>query len=192
VDAISTDVGGSHMVAVTGDGRTLYTGDMQSGTVSRLDVESRSKVRSYEVPAQPEAITVSRDGSQVWVGSNAEGFVSVVDTDTGEVDSRLSGFQWPYRILILEERDLVVIPDLRRSVVRFVEYGARSDLGTLDLPGEGPQGVALNGDRSVLFLSLSGVGQIAVIDLESREVVRRLDAGPTPDGIGWSPLVVGR
>jgi DNA-binding beta-propeller fold protein YncE len=190
--AISTGVGGSHMVAVTSDGSTLYTGDMQAGTVSRLDVASRSKSRSYQVPATPEAITVSPDGSQVWAGSNARGLVSVVDTETGEVDSGLSGFEWPYRILILEERDLVVIPDMGLSAVRFVNYSARSDIETLQLPGEGPQGVALTRDRGTLFLSLSRSGQVAVIDLASRRIVRRIEAGPSPDGIGWSPLLVRR
>jgi DNA-binding beta-propeller fold protein YncE len=178
------------MVAVTGDGTTLYTGDMGAGTVSRLDVMSRSKTRSYGVPATPEAITVSPDGSQVWVGSNAQGLVSVVDTETGEVDSRLAGFEWPYRILILADRDLVVIPDMGRSVLRFVSYSARSDVETLELPGEGPQGVALTRDRGTIFLSLSNSGQVAVIDLDTRRLVRRIDAGPSPDGIGWSPLVV--
>jgi DNA-binding beta-propeller fold protein YncE len=190
--AIETEAGGSHMVAVTGDGATLYTGDMQAGTVSRLDVASRTKTGSYDVPATPEAITVSRDGSQVWVGSNARGLVSVIDTETGAVDSRLAGFEWPYRILILEDRDLVVIPDMGRSFVRFVRYSSRSDIETLELPGEGPQGVALTRDRGTLFLSLSESGQVAVIDLDSRRIVRRIEAGPTPDGIGWSPLVVGR
>lgn len=190
--AISTGVGGSHMVAVTGDGSTLYTGDIQAGTVSRLDVASKSKVRSYDVPPQPEAITVTRDGSEVWAGSNSEGRVSVVDTETGAVDSRLSGFEWPYRILIVEERDLVIIPDLGRSVVRFIEYGSRRDLETLELPGDDPQGVALTHDRGTLFLSLSSAGQVAVIDLETRQVVRRIEAGPTPDGIGWSPVVLER
>lgn len=191
VAAIPTRADGSHMVAVTGDGTTLYTGDIGEGTVSRLDVASRSKTRNYRVPAQPEAITVSEDGSQLWVGSNAEGYVSVVDTETGEVDSTLSGFQWPYRILILEERDLVVIPDLRRSVVRFVDYDERRDIETLSLPGEGPQGVFATPDGETLFLSLSASGQVAVIDLDTREIVRRIDVGPTPDGIGWSPVVVG-
>ena len=93
VGAVSTEAGGSHMVAVTGDGATLYTGDMQSGTVSRLDVASMTKARSYDVPPQPEAVTVSRDGRHVWVGSNAEGLVSVVDTETGDVSSPLSSFQ---------------------------------------------------------------------------------------------------
>ena len=190
VGSIDTGADGSHMVAVTGDGAHVYTGDIGSGTVTQLDVATMTRSGSFPVPDQPEAITVSRDGSQVWVGSNAEGFVSVVDPGTGEVASPLSGFQWPYRILIVEERDLVVIPDLRRSVVRFVEYSSRSDLETMPLPGEGPQGVALTHDKGTLFLSLSQAGQVAVIDLETREIVRRIDAGPTPDGIGWTPLVL--
>lgn len=190
VGAIETRAGGSHMVAVTGDGETLYTGDIQDGTVSQLNVASAVRTRSFEVPAQPEAITVSEDGTQVWVGSNAEGRVSVVDTRSGDVDSRLSGFSWPYRILIVEKHDLVVIPDLNLNIVRFVDYTDRTEIETLQLPDQGPQGVALTHDRDTLFLSLSEAGQVAVIDLVTREVVRRIEAGPTPDGIGWSPLVV--
>lgn len=192
VAAIPTRADGSHMVAVTGSGETLYTGDMGAGTVSRLDVATRSKTRSYAVPATPEAITVSDDGSQVWVGSNAEGHVSIVDTESGAVDSALSGFQWPYRILILEDRNLVVIPDLRRSHVRFIDYANRRDISRLDLPGEGPQGVFVTPDGSTLFLSLSQSGQVAVIDVDTREIVRRIDVGATPDGIGWSPVVLTR
>jgi DNA-binding beta-propeller fold protein YncE len=190
VGVIATRAGGSHMVAVTDDGATLFTGDMQAATVSRLDVATRTRTGTFRVPAQPEAITVTGDGTQVWVGSNAEGRVSVVDTRTGDVDSRLSGFSWPYRILIVEEHDLVVIPDLRLNVVRFVEFGTRRDISSLDLPGQGPQGVALTHDRGTLFLSLSSAGQVAVIDLATRRVVRRIDAGATPDGIGWSPVVL--
>ena len=84
----------------------------------------------------------------------------------------------------------MVIPDLRRSVVRFVDLESRTDLETLELPGDGPQGVALSGDRGTLFLSLSAAGEVAVIDLSTREVVRRIPAGATPDGIGWSPVVL--
>lgn len=190
VGTIPTGADGSHMVAVTGDGSTLYTGDIGDGTVSRFDVASRSKTRSYGVPAQPEAITVNDAGTEVWVGSNAEGFVSIVDPESGTVNSALSGFEWPYRILIVEELDLVVIPDLSRHIVRFVDYEERTDFQALELPGEGPQGVALTDDRSTLFLSLSQSGQVAVIDLETLEIVRRIDVGPTPDGVGWSPVVV--
>jgi len=189
---IATDAQGSHMVAVTGDGRTLYTGDIGSGTVSRLDVASRRKTASFSVPAQPEAITVTREGTQVWVGSNAEGVVSVVDPATGGVAPALSGFSWPYRILVLEERGLVVIPDLGAHSVRFVDLRTRDEMDRIELPGEGPQGVTCTPDEGTLFLSLSQSGEVAVIDVATRRIVRRLAAGPTPDGIGWSPLVLRR
>jgi DNA-binding beta-propeller fold protein YncE len=190
VGAIPTGVGGSHMVAVTGDGSTLYTGDMQAATVSRLDVGTLSKTASFAVPAQPEAITVTRDGAQVWVGSNAEERVSVVDTESGEVAATIPGFSWPYRILIVEEHAVVVIPDMRLNVVRFIDFTDHREVGRIELPGEGPQGVVVTPDRGTIFLSLSASDQVAVIDLATRRVVRRLDAGPTPDGIGWSPIVL--
>jgi DNA-binding beta-propeller fold protein YncE len=190
--AIATNAAGSHMVAVTADGSTLFTGDIGAGTVSRLDVASREKTADFAVPAQPEAITVSRDGTQVWVGSNAEGVVSVVRPESGRVETDLSGFQWPYRILILEDRGVVVIPDLALNVVRFVDYATHAEVGRLELPGEGPQGITVTPDGGTLFLSLSASGQVAVIDLGSRRIVRRLQAGRTPDGIGWSPLVLAR
>lgn len=190
--AIATNAAGSHMVAVTGDGSTLYTGDIGAGTVSRLDVASRRKTAEFAVPAQPEAITVSRDGGQVWVGSNAEGVVSVVRPAAGSVEPALTGFQWPYRIRILEDRGIVVIPDLSLHVVRFVDYATHEEVDRLELPGEGPQGITVTPDGGTLFLSLSASGQVAVIDLDTRRVVRRLEAGRTPDGIGWSPRVTTR
>ena len=73
------------MVAVTGDGSTLYTGDMQASTVSRLDVAAMRKTASFDVPTTPEAITVTRDGREVWVGSNDEQVVSVLDAMSGEL-----------------------------------------------------------------------------------------------------------
>lgn len=190
VRAIPTGAGGSHMVAATGDGSTLFTGNMADGTVSRLDVASGELVESWSVPPTPEAITVSRDGGEVWVGSNDEGLVSVLDTGTGQVTSPLEDFQWPYRILLVPERGLAVIPDLRGEEVRFVDLETRDEREVLELPGAAPQGVALTGDRGTLFLSLSARGRVAIIDLESLAVVRTLEVGPTPDGVAWSPLVV--
>jgi len=189
--AIPTAADGSHMVAVTGDGSTFYTGDMQASTVSRLDVASMRKTASFSVPTTPEAITVTPDGAEVWVGSNAQERVSVVDTGSGEIVATIPGFSWPYRILIVSEQDLVVVPDMRLEVVRFIDFDERRVIESIDVPGQGPQGVALTADRGTLFLSMSAAGEVAVIDLERRRIVRRIAAGPTPDGIGWSPLVLG-
>jgi len=48
--------------------------------------------------------------------------------------------------------------------------------------------VALHPDDRTLFLSLSGQNRIAVIDIETRQIMGYLPAGSAPDGIGYSMM----
>src|SRR5690606_29065023 len=81
--AVGTQHAGSHMVGVTRDGKWAYTGDMGSHTVTQIDLSTRQYVRSWSVPEVPEAINVTPDGKEVWVGSNRTGKVTVLDPATG-------------------------------------------------------------------------------------------------------------
>ena len=185
--ALRTGQGGSHMLAVTGDGRTIYTGNISDNTVTELDAVEGQR-RLFQVPEQPEAITVSADGSEVWVGSNAHGSVSVVHTQDGSLETPLSGFGFPYRILLIEDRGSVVVPDARENTLRVFERASRREIGRLEFPGAAPQGVTVTPDGRWLFQSLSAEGRVAVVDLESLEVVRHVETGAGPDGLAWSPL----
>ena len=188
VGAVSTEAGGSHMLAVTEDGERVFTGDMQSNTVTALDLAAGGVERAYPVPERPEAVMVSADGSAVWVGSNAEARVSRLDPESGEVRTILEDVQWPYRILLVPSRDLVVVPDLRGHAIRFSRMSTGEELPPLDMPG-GPQGITVTPDERALFLSLSERDEVAVIDLETGTVIRRIATGRAPDGIQWSPVV---
>ena len=186
---IPTGHPGSHMLAMVGDGETIYTSNMGDATVGELDVAGGELVRSVGVPARPEAIGVTNDGSEVWVGSNEQGTVSVVRPGTSEVETALAGFEWPYRILFTPDRRLVLIPDLGRNELRIVDRVSREELARLEFPGARPQGITLDDDASHAFLSLADEGRMVVIDLERREVVRSIDTGPTPDGVAFTTRV---
>lgn len=187
--AIPTQNPGSHMVAVTGDGRRAWTGDMQSNTVSELDVAAGTYVRSIPVPNRPEAINVTPDGREVWVGSNQTGKVSVVDPAIGSVTTVAEGVTWPYRVLFTPDTKTVVIPDLGNHEVRFLDRATRKELSRLSLPGAGPQGVTMTPDGRYLLESLSAQAQVVVIDMRTRAVVGHIPAGQTPDGIAYTPNV---
>lgn len=184
--AIPTTQRGSHMVGVTADGRRGYTGNIADNTISELDLMGGRFIRTFEVPAQPEAINVTPDGAEVWVGSNQTGRVSVVDPSSGTVSTAAEGFGWPYRVLFTPDLRTVVLPDLRGNEVRFLDRASRRELGRLSLPGAGPQGVTVTPDGRWLFLSLSQEATVAIIDVRTREVVRRLDVGETPDGLAYA------
>jgi len=141
------------------------------------------------VPAQPEAINVTPDGREVWVGSNATGFVSVVDTRTGAVSTAAEGFGWPYRVLYSPDNRLVVMPDLRKEELRFIDRASRKELGRLTLTGKAPQGIIFSPDGKYVFLSYSQDATVAIIDVAARKVLGEIKAGETPDGVVYTPNV---
>lgn len=187
--AIPTQGNGSHMVGVTADGAKGYTGNMGSNTVSELDLSAGTFVRSWPVPATPEAINVTPDGSEVWVGSNATGRVSVVNPATGAVTTAAEGFGWPYRVLFTPDAQTVLLPDLRNEVLRFVERAGHREVGRIAFPGGGPQGITITPDGRYALQSLSRQARVAIVDMSTRAVVGHLAAGETPDGIAYTARV---
>jgi DNA-binding beta-propeller fold protein YncE len=183
---IPTNQAGSHMVGITADGTRGWTGDIGSNTVSELDLIRGVSVRTVAVPAQPEAINVTPDGKEVWVGSNATGKVSVVNSATGEVSTAAEGFGWPYRVLYSPDTRTVLMPDLRKEELRFIDRASRKELARLALPGKGPQGITLTPDGTYAFLSFSTGAAVAIIDVAQRKIVGELKAGETPDGVVYT------
>ena len=191
VHTLSTDQRGSHMLAITGDGATIYTGNIADATVTELDMETGRRTDLFSTPPQPEAIAVTADGNEVWVGSNSEGKVSVIDTETGQIDAAIEGFTWPYRILFTPDNRHVLVPDFRAHQLWIIDRDAREVLEVMQFDGAGPQGIVLSPDGKLVFHSMSLEDRIAVIDLEARSIVRYLTAGANPDGVAYTELVVG-
>jgi len=189
VRAIPTGQNTSHMLAITGDARTIWTGNIRSNTVSELDVSRGTAVRTLPVPPQPEAITVSLAGDEVWVGSNTEGVVSVLSTRDGVVETAARGLGWPYRILITPDQRHALIPDYRGGVLRILDRASRAERGRIALTG-GPQGITVTPDSKTAFVALSQEDRVAIIDLESLTIAGYVPAGSQPDGVAFSRLEI--
>ncbi len=185
--AISTNAEGSHMLALVGDGSVVYTSNLRDDTISEMDVATGAMKRVINTPPQPEAIGVTPSGSEVWVGSNADGTFTVIDAASGTTRGTIEGFGFPYRVLFTPDERLAIMPDFRGNQLRIVNRETLEELKRFDFPGGGPQGVTLSGDGKTLYLSLARAGEVVAIDLDSFEEIRRYDVGPTPDGIGWGP-----
>ena len=189
VRAVPTTQKLPHMVAVPANGRLAYTGNMESHTVSEVDLTTGRFVRMWTVPETPEAIGVTADGKEVWVGSNKTGVVSVIDPATGKVSAAAEGLQWPYRILFSPDGKTVLLPDLRREELRFLDRASRKELGRLSFPAGAPQGITITPDGKYALESLSGQARVVIIEMATRRVVGYLAAGDTPDGIAYTTKV---
>ncbi|NNK49757.1 MAG: hypothetical protein HKP01_12860 [Gemmatimonadetes bacterium] len=190
VSELPTEGDVSHMLAIPGSADLIYTSDIRDATVTEIEVARGASVRKFKVPVTPEAVGVTPDGSEVWVGSNDLGVVSVVDTQSGEVTQALEGFGWPYRIVFSEDGRTALLPDLRGNELRIVDVESRSETARVSFPDAGPQSVVFSADGKYVFQTLSLQDRVAVIELESGAVIGYLPAGTRPDGVAHTARVI--
>lgn len=188
--SVATSGRGSHMVALAENGELAFTSNLGSNNVSVVNLVRGRMQAAFRVPGRPEAITVNKPVTEIWVGSNDEGVVSVLNSATGKVEAQWSGFSWPYRILLSNDERIAVIPDMNNNDLRFIDAVNKLEIGKIELGEVSPQGIIFHPNDRLLFLSLAGKDKVLVIDRESHEILGEYETGSAPDGIGYSPLIL--
>jgi YVTN family beta-propeller protein len=186
LSAIPTEAMGSHMVAVTGDGKRAFTANIGSGGASEIDIPGAKFVRSIPVAPRVEGIAVVPDGSTVWAGSNTNGTVSVIDTRTAQIVETLTGFMLPYRLAASADGRLVIICDAQGDKIHVADVALRKVIWSLGGLGS-PRGVNIAADGKTAFVTLAADQSVAIIDLETRSLARKIRVGASPDGVWYGP-----
>lgn len=190
----------SHMVAVPPAGPAIaFTANIADATVSQVDLAHPGAPRVLPVARQPEGIAVSPDAGTVWVGSNGDKIVVVMDARTGQAVDTLSGFGMPYRMAITPDGRTAVVTDPVRGEVRIFDATTRKQralvpmapdslVATAEVPGSAsPEGVAVSRDSRWAFVTLQGRNRAIAIDLSNGQIVWYAVTGTWSDGIGYSP-----
>jgi DNA-binding beta-propeller fold protein YncE len=184
VSSASTGAGRSHMVAVTGDGRTAYTTNETDGTVSRIDLAAGRLVARFPVAdSLVEGISLTPDGRELWVGDPLHGTIRILDPATGAVRETLPGFAHAGR--------LQVSPDGRRALASDPRCGSF----VVDVPSRRRSGalVGVNGggvwapDSRTVFAAADGRREVVVLDAERLAVIARHRLRARPHGVAWGP-----
>lgn len=200
VGTVPTSARASHMLAMSSAGNELFTTNVADGSISRLDVGRKVTRLVIPVAKQVEGIAITPDGKHVWVGSNADGIVVVIDVDRGQATDTLRGFGIPYRLAISRDGRTAVVTDPARAEVRVFDTATRRQrvlisvprvdiVQTAEVPGSpSPEGVTLSPDGRWAFVTLQGRNLVAMIDLESGTIASYAPTGTWSDGIALSML----
>jgi len=203
--ALATNARGSHMVAVRRDGKRAWTANIGDGNVTEFDLDARVTVRQLKAAPNDEGIATTPGGILLWVGSNTDKTITIIDTQRGETIGTLTGFGMPYRIGISRTGRVAVVNDPTNNKIWLFEVGTNRELAQIDLtkekdvkqvtgasggePGAGPEGVAFDPIADIAYVTLHGSNQVAAIDLVTYKVAGVGTVGAGPDGIAYSPLV---
>ena len=203
--ALATNARGSHMVAVRRDGKRAWTANIADGNVTEFDLEALRTVRTLPAAPNDEGIATTPGGILLWVGSNTEKTVTIIDTQRGEKTATLTGFGTPYRIGISRTGRVAVVNDPMNNKIWLFEVGSNRELAQIDLSkekgitpvaggaggesGAGPEGVTFDPIADIAYVTLHGSNQVLAVDLQTNKVVGVGAVGAGPDGIAFSPLV---
>jgi YVTN family beta-propeller protein len=186
IAAIPTQATGSHMVAVTADGKRAFTSNVGAGGTTEIDLVERKFVRAIAVAPRVEGIAVAPDGSTVWAGSNTNGTVSIIDTKTGNIVETLTGFTLPYRLATSADGRIAIICDPQANKIHVADIAQRRVIWSLDGLAS-PRGVNIAADGKTAFVTLAGDQTVGIIDLETRKLTRKIGVGASPDGVWYGP-----
>lgn len=176
----------SHMIVADRKSGKLYTSNILSGSVSAIapvDPPARWDVVAISTARGPEAIALSPDGKQVWVGHRPSGGISVIDTATQKVTASIDVEHFVFRLAFTPDGKYVLatVPD--GGVVEVFEAATGDRVKQIETPGGAPLTVAVDPDGTRAFVAVGGANRVYIVDLRTLDVAASMPAGGTPDGI---------
>jgi YVTN family beta-propeller protein len=203
LSAVRTGQEMSHQVAVAPGGRRAFVANIASGSVTAVDLERGAKLKDVPTGGGAEAIAVTPDGREVWVGNRNEGTISVIDATSLEAVAKIPCPGMPFRVAIAPDgrhalasatiTGEVVLLDVRqrKEIVRRklgiepAPVAARRGFARLSPGSPMPVGLLLSADGATAVVAATMADKLAVLDAQTLEVRRVLDAGGEPDGLAF-------
>lgn len=176
----------SHMVVGSFNQKRFYTANIGSDSVTAFEFQNvppaQSKITQIAVGKQPEAIDLSPDGKEVWVGLNAEGAVDIVDTAANKTIEKIKLGERPYRIKFTPDGKTVVatMPNTKELIV--LEAATRKETKRIKLESA-PLGIVFSKDGKTAFVTAVQNDFVLKLDMEKGEVSAKVETGQIPDGI---------
>ena len=198
--ALPTNERGTHMVEISRDGRFAFTPNIGSGSVSKLDLIEKRLVKTAKVGTGPEAIALSPDGRELWVGDRQLNRVTILDARTLDSLGSLPTGEFPNRAKFTPDGRRVLVSNARSGTIAVYDAAKRQRLADIVIPYDTtrardqmlgaamgasavPLGILMHPGGRRAWVALAATDQIAVLDLERMVVERMLEVGREPDGM---------
>jgi YVTN family beta-propeller protein len=177
----------THMVLPSKDVRTLFTSNIASDSVSAIQQNADGGWTQTVIPVGkgPEGIDLSPNGREVWSAHSRDGGVSVIDVASKKVTQTIDvGTRRSNRIKLTPDGRFALVSDIDTGELVVVDAPGRKEFKRVAL-GKSPEGILIAPDGSRAFVAVNGDNHVAVVDLKTWTVVKKLQTGTGPDGMAW-------
>ena len=185
---MGTGQSATHMLVMTPDKSKIYTANIASDTVTVINTggnASPQNIKQIAVGKQPEAIDISPEGKELWVGQNGDGKISIIDTATDKIKEEITVGKVPIRLKFTPDGTKVLVSDASAGELVVVDAKTRKELKRATVGGV-PVGIQLQFDGKRAFVALTQLDIVKVFDMEKMEFIKDIKPGDNPDGMAWT------
>jgi len=186
VSSISTGQDGTHMLAVTSNGKYAYTANLGSGTVSKIDLKNNLTVKSVAAGQAPEGIDLTNDNREVWVSARGSNEVYVYQAETLAKLATIPVGNFPLRLAISPDGTKAVTSNLADGTLSVIDIKSRTVERIIKVSGSRQTAqvtVIFSPDGNRLYVAETATNKIAEIDFTTGTLLGRLSASSQGDGL---------
>lgn len=183
----------SHGIALSLDGKTLYTGTGFDGkSLIMIDTETKKTINEIKFDDGVHGIDISADGKFLYIslnpglGQEGKGGIAIFKTDTMEKVAEVETDEGPAHVAVTPNGSQVWVANVNADTVSAIDTKTNSLLKTIKV-GDVPNEVAVSPDGKWVFVANVESDLVSVIEIETLQVVRTVQAGDGPHGVTVSP-----
>jgi YVTN family beta-propeller protein len=179
----------THMVLPTKDAKTIFTSNIGGDSVSAVQQAAGGAWAQTVIPVGkgPEGIDLAPNGREVWSAHSRDGGVSIIDVAAKKVVQTFDiGTKRSNRIKLTPDAKFALVSDIDTGEVVVLDAPARKVISHIPV-GKSPEGILIPPAGGVAYVAVNGDNFIAVIDLKTWQVTKKISTGTGPDGMAWIP-----
>jgi YVTN family beta-propeller protein len=182
ISAVYLDQDCAHMVGIAPDGKTAYTANIWSNSITAVDTMECKVLYHIPVPQRPEGMAFSPDGSLMYCVCREARTVAVVDCQQGKMIDKMDTGKGPVRIVITPDGSLLGIPLFHSAAVEIADTKTRKVIHTFPV-GPHPAGTCISPDGKLVFMSCEDENLVYVFDLDNLAVINKIKTGNGADAM---------
>jgi len=174
---------------VSPDGKYIYVSNEDTSAVSMIDISAGQVAKSFPVGAEPEGVKITPDARLVYITSEEAGKLYILDPVKGKIIGNIQVGHRPRSIAFMPNGKIAYVNAENDGNVVIVDTVKRKMVGTIPIgtPGQvKPMALLLSADAKTLYVSTGRGQQVFTIDIATNKVLRSVQVGKRPWGIGVS------
>jgi YVTN family beta-propeller protein len=166
----------------------LFIANEDDAKISAIDAVSGKLIAEMEVGGEPEGVNLRPDGKEVWVTSENDGAVFVINAAKPEVVQKIPVVTGRDRRRFRPTARARMCRPKTTARLSVIDTATYTVVATITLSGtdQRPMGGAISSDGKFLYMTTGRGKTVAIIDTATNTRVGSVEVGPRPWGVAIS------